>query len=869
MSQNNPLDDHGPPVDHEPLPRPRTPERVAAIASLDDAVRAFWAGQENRVRTRGYPPALGPDLPGLALRDGVIRNAEAQVAQSELDGWFKRRLAAKPTSADRGLLSPISELLDREIARAYKDDPKVKKLLGRVYVERKQDLATALAETNLAELLEAFSKKLPPVHGLDSDDVAAYEAVRKALANAKKALGIKNGPITDVDIKKLVTDKNDAGTELLAAASMVCKRPRAIDAALADGSLAAVRYNLTGDKPIDELDTAAAYVKALRAKATNTYFATEAMQRMRNAAKGILKDPAVMDSLVAFVGFNRVMSPKNLLGASLASDIDFKAVLDDFALDTLLAAEDPSSTPESRKVKITALQDAMYEQLQGVEQIFLKRFALVVEVQKFALKGLSLVSTHAATEEVEKNFLTTAVENQMLMGGNPEVQRKFTKIILEKLVAAPIMSNPDEPGLPARVFSQYLGESDKGSIETIPWLGKIRSALAKLVGELDDGLLDTIGALGDGFFGRLARKLHLKGGDATTREAVKQRLLTAEGMLDALESPELKKFVKARASAFGADIDLLQNKSQLTEAQLVDADFARMKVLLKNLKAFSTSNASARVATEADANESNWVFSNKYSGCRINDFFDATSLQRYVARRGVLDQDLPDDRPALGHSAGVRQALAARYLNAKHVAEGINGFAIQLQALVYRRYMGELAHDEIDHLYDKMTADQFAELFESPDARARLLRSLKATIDQLKSLEADVPTQGSAEVDAYRSKLKVQIAALEETLSEAGSAVALADADARALAAKRLGLKMMRAVGTVTVDTANLLDPRTVPPPIDAAFIQSDPPEADGRTRRKTSVAGWDVVAQRAHPWTRAKPKPKSDRRGVVAGRRR
>ncbi len=662
------------PTDIQPVARPQGQIYGVLGAPIPPPV-VTQAAQRLQNRAAKVDLALGsldPSQGGVELRHDIISNARiARTGGGRFAQYFKRFFSSG--TGNGATPSELrDELIDREIARAYKNNPKVKQLLGQVSADRQTDISTALAENNLSTLLQPFGKK--PPKSLKGDDLAAYKEVQHGIARVKKLLGLKaDAPISDDDINTLYESGDDtkiaAAHDLLAAASRACKRSAVIDAVLEGSDVVPVRYNVTGPDPVDSIETSTAYIKALRSKITNMVFQGELPAALVHAATLILDDPEQIKKLYACVGFNRVMSPNNLRGASLSSDIDFKLVFDDTKMD---------------EARANVLMSRMYKALESIGESFSADLGLTLEVQEFALKGLRKLATQASTIEAEKNFLTTAVENQVLMSGDPEVQEAFTKIIKTKLLAA-AATNPDEPGLPVRVFDQYLGDSDKGSIRTIKYLTKIQAAMEETVDKI----------LADADLSALARKKLQMTSSADLGRALKkpESLLAVLGDETFHQAAIKKKLVDGIPPA--SDVPMFADKD----------DYDRFKALTKNLKAFHTDTGSFIGSDDAD--EGNWVFSNKFSACRINDFFDSVSAERYRAYKGVLGTDGAE--PDRTYHPGVAAALDARFKNARHVAGGINGFAIQLQMLVYRKYMATTDHEDIDALYDKMTADQFDE----------------------------------------------------------------------------------------------------------------------------------------------------------------
>ncbi len=237
-----------------------------------------------------------------------------------------------------------------------------------------------------------------------------------------------------------------------------------------------------------------------------------------------------------------------------------------------------------------------------------------------------------------------------------------------------------------------------------------------------------------------------------------------------------------------------------------------------------------------------WVYSVKFAGCRLNDFFDSVTPQNFT---DAATQPNKASAPAL-------------YSVANLAAAAVNKFALQLQNRVYELYglgsIPEIPHSEIDHFYARITANEFGELFADAELTARLKKTVGVLRDNLNQLLPDglkgltaVPTEPS---DAMAAASAIQKNALEAKLAAArifSTDYASQGANREALA-RRDGLLLFFAlfnlISAATVSLQGALPAPatpvvvTTPDPTPAVAATADPAPSPSKKVSKAKGSG-------------------------------
>jgi hypothetical protein len=708
------------------------------------------------------------------LRQPRRRPPEDRVARWQQRRRRRRRALSTPPPPPS---SPPPESLSRHDEQALRDAldralmrdqarrlPKLQRLAGTVLVDRQEAMSRSLAEANLTLLAESFDRKLPR-GALNAVDLAVHQRVRAALRRVRQALGYSmDAPVSDQDLMKLLrsedADERERGRVVLRALSAACKNRAALGLAMQDTELAAVRINMTDQgSALHRTELQTSFIKAARSKIANMLFQTDLRRRFEDAARKILRKRDDVNDFIACVGFNRAMSGNNLLGASLSSDVDFKLVIDD--------TKPPLKGNPKRTARLKAALRGVLDEAEGE---FLEELGLTLEVQAFTIKTISSLESEAGVDgkggsEVEKNFLSTVFENQSLMSGSREVHERFREIIQQMV--------DDDGELPARNFNQYLGQSDKGSIASIRYLGRIEEMVE-----------------------RVATRLSRQNIDVPRDEANR---VNVKKLANVLDSPEA---TKALEGFDVGDIPLFVDEESAAK---------RVKLLCKNLKAFTVSldggaslshNFIGREDLDAD---SDWIFSNKYGACRLNDFFDATSRRRYVAAQ--LNEE----------------AMGTRYDAVRPVAAAVNRFAVQLQDRIYELYTthrNEKSHLELDEYYHRLTGSELERMMADEGIRESLLFSLRTLVGDLEQAASMSAAEG--ELLAYQQALQTKVRAMRRMVNELRDSGAVRARD---------GKPLFTALAAVVAESAAFLDPSRPPP------LPPPRPRCDAVTMRSKSNA--------------------------------
>lgn len=400
------------------------------------------------------------------------------------------------------------------------------------------------------------------------------------------------------------------------------------------------------------------------------------------------------------------MSPNNKTGVSYSSDIDYKLVIDS---SKLRQTDGSGLSPQNVKAIVKALNKAQ----ELVKPAFDKDAKMLLEVEDFTTRDLEELKTLVGSDDREKNFLASIYNNNIFIAGNMQVYDSFKNLL---------SINASELEIAKRTWVQYLGPSDKGSIQ---WITKIKDLFE--------------------FFGIVAKKIshnsnfrnnhHLLnhiikvleldknsgvGKDLEDLFFPKEEVKDDEDRMEKwLQSPKIAKATlkyKDVLSFLCNQNDIRYNLDNLdmfpssTETAWEDQLTIAVKVYaeLVDDKVYDPDSAEVclqQIGSEMANNpEKSWRFSLKYAGCRLNDFYDSVTLQDY---KKWCEPTMESKMIEHNYGLGQRVALV------------INEFSLRMQNFIYQLASipdkdfpdsGNKTHEDIDALYARITQSRFREM---------------------------------------------------------------------------------------------------------------------------------------------------------------
>jgi hypothetical protein len=682
--------------------------------------------------------------------------------------------ALDPAQAEKISRMNINNLMNKVIKKSIDNDPSS--------VKNQSQMAQVLAD-NINPVLDGLKRVTTP----------AANKIKLDLTHQGKLL-------TTEGIEKLLNSKNPVerslGEKAMKALSKLCEDSTTLNAA--------IRKNIPSPAlsghTVDPIQVQSQFIKAARSVISNEYFEHIISRDLQRGVGNlhlsghVLQLPKPLESYIANVGFNRLMSENNFMGASLSSDVDFKLVLDDENIRTDLTAkltkellpklmkEGKTETQAKEiigdmvKTEIGDIKKKINEVLKASQTKLESGYNMTLEVATFTVKTISDLKEQASTSEVEQNFLATVLHNHSFMSGNEVVKDKFINIIRDNLQFSEIA---------VRNFAQNLGDSDKGSIKAIKNLTHIENTVNITADTIanDDGLRAK-------FIAELRTKIP-KDKDLTALVGSRLDSLASDPVaLAALikEKPALMK------SGLTHDIkhELLANP--LVSAQLgrvdmfsdVDVEeklaltFKLTGTFTKDINGSMSRDFIGRTGIQAD---SDWIFSVKYAGCRLNDTFDATPKSVFILNDG---RDIGE--------------VSKLFDSAQKIGEAINTFSIQIQNRTYEAASASgKSHAEIDEVYDRLTANEFASMAKNPEMMPKLKTMMNNLVADLGTNLHDVvgdDVKAIKEVQSFfAGKSTSQISALP------------------ASELRELGHKLFTALFNVADKTANQLQPQPIAAP--------------------------------------------------------
>jgi hypothetical protein len=456
----------------------------------------------------------------------------------------------------------------------------------------------------------------------------------------------------------------------------------------------------------------------------------------------------------AFVGFNRLLSPTNSAGVAISSDIDFKLVFDP---DTIYIKGSHGSqeiadmlgntlwTNETIfKDKICKLVVALLNTSLKKKEGDFEAARMTLEVEDYT-KELTTEDLSLLGIRQNPNFLASIYYNNVRIAGSERVYEKF-KTILED-------SKNKEGGLAVAMgtFTQYLGESSKGSIrgihhldtfkllidECVPPLRKLLTKYRKTINPL---WLKRVLERGDDYL-KLPhvcwQVLQKKTGQ---QEIGDPPMSYAEALFEDTavfaEADKLRGMMHSM-EYFGESIqkyaptDLmvrrLETVSKLYSTLADEQNDTSVDLASASVSYIDLASASLSYIGSELANEASWRYSLKYAGCRLNDFFNSVPAPDYLEWSFQFDFSKDCDIKA-----------GRRYLICQQIAEAINRFSLSMQSAIYLaashpRTSGgrEETHRTIDNLYSRLTKERYEEIWERMMAEENVFVHLPSQFENL------------------------------------------------------------------------------------------------------------------------------------------
>eukprot|EP00545_Synedropsis_sp_CCMP1620_P004867 CAMPEP_0119015008 /NCGR_PEP_ID=MMETSP1176-20130426/10506_1 /TAXON_ID=265551 /ORGANISM="Synedropsis recta cf, Strain CCMP1620" /LENGTH=787 /DNA_ID=CAMNT_0006968267 /DNA_START=75 /DNA_END=2438 /DNA_ORIENTATION=+ len=516
---------------------------------------------------------------------------------------------------------------------------------------------------------------------------------------------------------------------------------------------------------------------------------------------------------IAFVGFNRLLSPKNSIGVSISSDIDFKLVFDPSVV--FQKGTNKEITPLQTKEFVQLLNNALKKCVPAFDEA-----RLTLEVEDFTTKDLSSVADVLQKFEAERNFYASMVNNNVFIAGSELVYAKFLSSVRDYIKV------PSNNFIVAkRTFSQYLGESDKGSILAIAHVKKLK-AVVDACGETLRKYLDSWSGQGalktfcklthhtehewhsltdrkkEGWVtsvrvfyklvnGAKMKLSHLPDGEVELVKLIVEERSVSEALLT-LEAANV--FPSLRNN----HIELLKRVSKLLKGLADDEilSFEGRHLIGYHPYEPNFSSATYKLCGSKLSTDTSWRFNIKYVGCRLSDFFDAVPLKDYKKWNGT--------------------SAEAVYGIAKRVAVAINKFALSMQTAIYLAAIYRLqpddadaptviaaSHSTIDNLYSRVSNSEFTEIIVM--SAKDPVRGVGGLVDIRASLTALATDLSSLKNDCNKTMKKSS----EEVTSHAETLKTAID-DLGTKTPSNDGKKLFDAIFKLASDTANSLIPKPV-----------------------------------------------------------
>ena len=398
------------------------------------------------------------------------------------------------------------------------------------------------------------------------------------------------------------------------------------------------------------------------------------------------------------------MSPNNKTGVSYSSDIDYKLVIDS---SKLRQTNGSGLSPQNVKAIVKALNKA--QELD--KPAFDKDAKMLLEVEDFTTRDLEELKTLVGSDDREKNFLASIYNNNIFIAGNMQVYDSFKNLL---------SINASELKISQRTWVQYLGPSDKGSIQ---WITKIKD-LFDFFGIVAKKISDNSKFRNNHhLLNHIIKVLELDknsgvGKDLEDLFFPREEVKDDEGRMEKwLQSPKIAKAalkyedvlsflcsqndIKYNLDNLGMFPSSTKPALQLTIAVKVYAELVDDKVYDPGFAEVCLQQIGSEMANDP---QKNWRFSLKYAGCRLNDFYDSVTLQDY---KKWCEPTM--ESKMIEHNYGLGQTVALV----------INEFSLRMQNFIYQLASipdkdfpdsGNKTHEDIDALYARITQSRFREM---------------------------------------------------------------------------------------------------------------------------------------------------------------
>jgi hypothetical protein len=178
------------------------------------------------------------------------------------------------------------------------------------------------------------------------------------------------------------------------------------------------------------------------------------------------------------LGFSRLFSAKNRVGISLSSDLDYKLV---FEAKSIITKDYKDLSEEQKKEFVTKLNQAQ----KNLKNRFDNQAGMLLEVEDFTTREMLAIDEDLKEKGTEKNFLASIYYNNVRITGSPDLYKDFTNILVAyKRESA--RGNTEDFIIAKRTWTQYLGETDKGSMTVIQHLVDMKKMLVACAPTLVD-----------------------------------------------------------------------------------------------------------------------------------------------------------------------------------------------------------------------------------------------------------------------------------------------------------------------------------------------------------------------------------------------
>mmetsp|Transcript_19142 Transcript_19142/g.31742 ORF Transcript_19142/g.31742 Transcript_19142/m.31742 type:complete len:706 (-) Transcript_19142:158-2275(-) len=391
--------------------------------------------------------------------------------------------------------------------------------------------------------------------------------------------------------------------------------------------------------------------------------------------------------MVAFVGFNRLMSPNNKAGVSISSDIDFNLVLDP----NLVRFKGKDS-------KMKNLNEIVNKAMKKKLGDKFDKARLTLEVESFTTDDLDHIKTLMETNEASRNFYASMKNNHILVAGSKKATyKKFRKLLDE-------VTSEKSFRVAKRTHNQYLADSAKGSILAIKHLDKLTIVLEACKKFMKFGKLD------------IATRTYFKEKvagfpkDGSNKEQ-NEWLVGSMGFYAVVLKKDVRDDNLVKLLAGKDEVkEALGDVSKLFPSIAKDDYVELLKRVAKILKGIAAGSYSPRSGPldfqqigSSLAKDTAWRFNIKYCGCRLSDFIDAVPLEEFK------EWDTSD-------------TSEATYKSARELAVVINKLSLTLQTAIYlaathrlqpvkgKKKAKAAKHATIDTLYATITKESFVEI---------------------------------------------------------------------------------------------------------------------------------------------------------------